>query len=80
MAGSLKRGGKVAYAVLSFGGFLGLGAEQYPLPWSILKYDTDLAGYVVNLTKDQLQAAPKYGQSDKRPQATANWAQVPACF
>ena len=59
-----KRGGKVAYAVLSFGGFLGLGTEHYPLPWNILKYDTDLSGYVVNLTKDQLQAAPKYGQND----------------
>ncbi len=59
-----KRGGKVAYAVLSFGGFLGLGTEHYPLPWSVLKYDTDLSGYVVNLTKDQLQAAPKYGAND----------------
>jgi hypothetical protein len=59
-----KRGGKVAYAVLSFGGFLGLGTEHYPLPWSVLKYDTGLSGYVVNLTKDQLQAAPKYGQND----------------
>ena len=59
-----KRGGKVAYAVLSFGGFLGLGTEHYPLPWSVLKYDTELSGYVVNLTKDQLQGAPKYGQND----------------
>lgn len=59
-----KRGGKVAYAVLSFGGFLGLGTEHYPLPWNILKYHTDLGGYIVNLTKDQLEAAPKYGAND----------------
>jgi len=59
-----KRGGKVDYAVLSFGGFLGLGTEHYPLPWSMLRYDTDLGGYVVNLTKDQLEAAPKYGEND----------------
>lgn len=59
-----KRGGRVAYAVLSFGGFLGLGTEHYPLPWNALKYDTSLSGYVVNLTKDQLQNAPKYGQND----------------
>jgi osmotically-inducible protein OsmY len=59
-----KRSGKVAYAVLSFGGFLGLGTEHYPLPWRMLKYDTDLGGYIVNLTKDQLQGAPKYGQND----------------
>ena len=59
-----KRGGKVAYAVLSFGGFLGLGTEHYPLPWTMLKYDTDLSGYIVNLTKDQLQNAPKYGTNE----------------
>ena len=59
-----KSGGKVAYAVLSFGGFLGLGTEHYPLPWSMLKYHTDLGGYMVNLTKDELEAAPKYGEND----------------
>jgi osmotically-inducible protein OsmY len=59
-----KRSGKVAYAVLSFGGFLGMGTEHYPLPWRMLKYDTDLGGYIVNLTKDQLQGAPKYSQND----------------
>ena len=46
--------GKVAYAVLSFGGFLGMGDEYYPLPWSTLKYDTNLGGFRVNVTKDQL--------------------------
>jgi len=60
-----KRGGKVAYAVLSFGGFLGLGTEQYPLPWSVLKYDTGLSGYVIGLTNEQLEAAPKYGSNDR---------------
>jgi len=59
-----KRTGRVAYAVLSFGGFLGLGAEHYPLPWNMLKYDTGLGGYIVNLTKEQLQNAPKYGPND----------------
>jgi osmotically-inducible protein OsmY len=59
-----KRSGRVAYAVLGFGGFLGLGADHYPLPWSLLKYDTELGGYVVSLTKDQLQNAPKYGSND----------------
>jgi len=46
-----KVSGKVAYAVLSFGGFLGMGDEHYPLPWQTLKYDT---------TKAQLEGAPKY--------------------
>jgi hypothetical protein len=58
-----KASGKVAYAVLSFGGFLGMGEDYYPTPWSLLKYDTNLGGYRTNLTKDQLEKAPKYSQS-----------------
>ena len=54
--------GRVSYAVLSFGGFLGIGDDHYPLPWQSLKYDTNLGGYVVNLTRDQLDKAPKYHQ------------------
>ena len=55
--------GKVAYAVLSFGGFLGIGEDYYPVPWSILSYDTRLGGYRTNLTVEQLDRAPKYSQS-----------------
>ena len=58
-----KISGKVAYAVLSFGGFLGMGEDYYPVPWPTLKYDTNLGGYLVNLTKDQLAKAPKYSES-----------------
>jgi PRC-barrel domain protein len=55
-----KRSGKVAYAVLTYGGFLGMGEDLYPTPWSNLTYDTRLEGYRTNLTKDQLEKAPKY--------------------
>ena len=55
-----KRDGKVAYAVLSFGGFLGMGDEHYPIPWSQLSYDTSLGGYRTNISKQQLESAPKY--------------------
>jgi hypothetical protein len=58
-----KVSGKVAYAVLSFGGFLGMGEDYYPVPWSTLKYDTNLGGYRANLTNDQLEKAPKYSSS-----------------
>jgi len=58
-----KISGKVAYAVLSFGGFMGMGEDYYPVPWPMLKYDTKLGGYRVNLTKDQLEKAPKYSKS-----------------
>jgi hypothetical protein len=55
-----KRSGKVSYAVLSFGGFLGIGDDHYPLPWEALKYDTGLGGYRTGITQKQLQGAPKY--------------------
>lgn len=55
-----KRSGQVEYAVMSFGGFLGIGDDYYPLPWKALKYDTTLGGYVVDLDKDRLQQAPHY--------------------
>jgi hypothetical protein len=58
-----KISGKVVHAVLSFGGFMGMGEDYYPTPWSMLKYDTKLGGYRVNLTKDQLDKAPKYSKS-----------------
>ena len=58
-----KTSGKVAYAILSFGGFMGMGEDYYPVPWSTLKYDSNLEGYRVNLTEDQLKKAPKYSRS-----------------
>jgi hypothetical protein len=56
-----KVSGKVSYAVLGFGGILGLGNDHYPLPWQSLKYDTRLGGYVAGITEKQLRGAPKYG-------------------
>ena len=53
--------GQVAYAVMSFGGFLGIGESYHPLPWKALTYDTRLGGYVVDLDKDRLSNAPSYG-------------------
>ena len=61
-----KRSGQVAYAVLSFGGFLGIGSSYHPLPWHELTYDTSLGGYVVNRSKDQLEGAPAYSASELR--------------
>jgi hypothetical protein len=58
-----KVSGKVAYAVVSFGGFLGMGEDYYPLPWSNLKYDTSLGGYRVGITEDQLKGAPKFNRN-----------------
>ena len=55
-----KVSGKVSYAVKSFGGFLGLGHEHYPVPWSRLTYNTKLGGYEVNISDQELKGAPKY--------------------
>src|SRR6266576_2874858 len=55
-----KLSGKVSYAVLSFGGFLGIGDDHYPLPWQSLKYDTNFVCYVTGITETQLKGAPKY--------------------
>ncbi|WP_426615768.1 PRC-barrel domain-containing protein [Bradyrhizobium sp. McL0616] len=63
-----KTSGKVSYAVLSFGGFLGIGDDHYPLPWQSLKYDTTLGGYVAGITESQLNGAPKY-----RDEGGWNW-------
>jgi PRC-barrel domain len=59
-----KVSGKVAYAVLSYGGFLGIGDDHYPTPWSSLTYDTNLGGYRTNITKDQLDKAPRYASEN----------------
>ena len=59
-----KQSGEVVYAVLSFGGVLGIGDEQYPLPWSALRYDRSLGGYVTKLTQAQLRDAPKHLASE----------------
>jgi len=59
-----KLSGKVAYAVLSFGGYLGIGDDHYPLPWQSLKYDTSLGGYRTGVTESQLKGAPKYSNDN----------------
>jgi sporulation protein YlmC with PRC-barrel domain len=59
-----KRSGQVRYAVLEFGGFLGMGTDRYPLPWKMLNYDTAKEGYVVPLDKAQLEGAPRYAERE----------------
>ena len=58
-----KHTGQVAYAVMSFGGFLGMGESYHPLPWRVLTYDTRQGGYVVDLDRSRLGEAPSYTSS-----------------
>ncbi|MFN8700574.1 MAG: PRC-barrel domain-containing protein [Rhodospirillales bacterium] len=55
-----KVSGRAIYAVMSFGGFLGIGERHHPLPWATLKYDTARNGYVVDIDAAKLAAAPTY--------------------
>ena len=65
-----KVSGRVAYAVMSFGGFMGLGHSHYPIPWSALNYDTSKAGFVTNITERQLKDAPEFSDNSR---ADRNW-------
>jgi len=55
-----KLSGTVAYAVLSFGGFLGMGRKHVPIPWALLKYSPDREAYELDLTDEELGRAPAY--------------------
>lgn len=55
-----KGSGRVTYAVISFGGFLGLGHSHYPVPWAALKYDPKLGGYITGITEEKLKDAPAF--------------------
>ena len=71
-----KRTGQVQYAVLSFGGLLGIGAEFYPLPWDKLTYDLDQGGYLVDLDRAVLDKAPRYAAGQDAPFDDAYGRQV----
>jgi hypothetical protein len=82
-----KKSGRVSYAVLSFGGFLGIGDDHYPLPWQSLKYDTELGGYRTGITQNQLEGAPKYADDSSwnwsdtsRARAVNDYYGVPAAI
>src|ERR1043166_5842295 len=65
-----KISGRVTYAVMSFGGFLGLGHSHYPIPWGALKYDTKLDGYITGITEQQLKDAPAFSDDSY---SNRNW-------
>ena len=67
--GSIKRlvidkaSGRVVYTVASFGGFLGLGGDEYTIPWNKLNYSLDLGGYITDITEAQLKNSPDFGRN-----------------
>lgn len=53
-----KVSGQAEYATLLFGGFLGMGHRAYPIPWGMLNYDRGLRGYLLDLKREDIEAAP----------------------
>lgn len=65
--------GRVCYAVLSFGGFLGMGEKLFAVPWSELKLDTANKRFVLNVEKDRLKNAPGFDKNDWPDMADQSW-------
>jgi hypothetical protein len=70
-----KRTGRVGYAVMTFGGFLGIGEDYYALPWSMLTYNEALDAYELDITEDQLRGAPVHDTGDRFDWDDRRWAQ-----
>ena len=66
--------GRVAYAVLSFGGFLGLGDKLFAIPWSALTLDAAEKRFILNIAKDRLDNAPGFDKDHWPSMADASWA------
>lgn len=67
--------GKVAYAVLSFGGFLGIGEKLFAVPWTALKLNTENKSFQLSATKEQLENAPGFDKDDWPDMSDPVWAQ-----
>jgi hypothetical protein len=68
------QGGRVGYAVLSFGSFLGMGEKLFAVPWDALKLDTEHKRFVLNVEKDRLKQAPGFDRGKWPNMADQSWA------
>jgi sporulation protein YlmC with PRC-barrel domain len=68
------RSGQVCYAVLSFGGFLGMGKKLFAVPWNALTLDTENKRFVLNVEKDRLKDAPGFEKDHWPNMADQSWA------
>ena len=68
------RKGSIAYAVLSFGGFLGMGDKLFAVPWHSLALDTDDKWFVLNVEKEKLNSAPGFDKDNWPSMADSKWA------
>jgi sporulation protein YlmC with PRC-barrel domain len=68
------RTGQVAYAVLSFGGFLGMGEKLFAVPWQALQLDTINKRFVLNVDKDRLKSAPGFDPDAWPDMSDVGWS------
>lgn len=68
------RNGKVGYAVLSFGAFLGMGEKLFAVPWNALTLDPENRRFVLNVEKDRLKDAPGFDKDKWPDMADQGWA------
>jgi sporulation protein YlmC with PRC-barrel domain len=66
--------GRIAYAVLSFGGVLGMGDKLFAIPWNALKLDNEDHAFVLHVPKDKLESAPGFDKSQWPDMADRRWA------
>lgn len=65
--------GRVAYAVLSFGGFLGMGNKLFAIPWSVLRVDTLEKRFILDVPRETLEAAPGFDKDNWPDMADQTW-------
>lgn len=68
------QGGRIVYAVLSFGGFLGMGDRLFAVPWQALKLDTANKRFLLNVNKEKLKNAPGFDKDHWPSMADTSWA------
>jgi len=67
-------GGRIAYAVLSFGGFLGMGSKLFAIPWSALTLDASEKRFILDVPKERLENAPGFDKDHWPSMADTTWA------
>ena len=68
------RSGRIAYAVLAVGGFLGIGEKYFAVPWRALTLDADRKCFVLDVDKDRLENAPGFDRDNWPSMADESWA------
>jgi len=65
--------GRISYAVLSFGGFLGMGDKLFAIPWPAMTLDTENKSFILNVSKEKLENAPGFDKNNWPDMADREW-------